>query len=208
VAKVEVWPAVHAERKALATDLDGIDDDAWATATLCRGWTVRDVVAHMTATARMTGPSFFPKLVASGLSFSKLQTKGITAQRGNSPADTLAHFKDCIELTTGPPGPDETSLGEVIVHAEDIRRPLGITHSYPPADVIRVADFYTGSNLIIGSKTRVSGLTLEANDADWRHGAGPMVTGPILSLVMAMTGRKAVLDDLTGEGVAALRDRS
>jgi hypothetical protein len=98
-------------------------------------------------------------------------------------------------------------LGEVIVHSEDIRRPLGISHSYPPDQVVRVADFYKGSNLLIGSKKRISGLMLEATDVDWRHGIGPAVKGPMLSLVMAMTGRKAVLDDLSGEGVSTLRAR-
>ena len=71
-----------------------------------------------------------------------------------------------------------------------------------------VADFYKGSNLLIGSKNRIAGLTLRATDADWTHGAGPEVSGPVLSLVMAMTGRKAAIDDLAGEGVATLRSRS
>jgi uncharacterized protein (TIGR03083 family) len=208
MAKADVWPDVHAERKALVADLDGLDTDAWATRSLCEDWTVRDVVAHMTATAKMTGARFFPKLIASGFSFNKMQGKNLAAELGTSPADTLAQFKECIELSTGPPGPAETSLGEVVVHSEDIRRPLGIPHSYPPDEVVRVADFYKGSNLIIGGKNRISGLRLEANDVDWGHGDGPVVSGPMLSLVMAMTGRKTVLDDLTGEGVATLRTRT
>ena len=90
-----------------------------------------------------------------------------------------------------PPGPTDTWLGEAIVHAEDIRRPLGIEHQYPTEAVVRVADFYKGSNLLIGSKNRIADLTLRATDTDWSHGTGPEVSGPILSLVMAMTGRKA-----------------
>ena len=96
----------------------------------------------------------------------------------------------------------------MIVHSEDIRRALGIQHEYPTDAVVTVADFYKGSNLLIGSKRRISGLTLRATDAEWRHGTGPEVSGPILSLVMAMTGRKVADDDLTGEGVATLRSRS
>jgi hypothetical protein len=45
-------------------------------------------------------------------------------------------------------------------------------------------------------------------DAEWSHGTGPEVSGPILALVMAMTGRKAALDDLSGEGVSTLRSRA
>jgi hypothetical protein len=73
--------------------------------------------------------------------------------------------------------------------------------------VVRVADFYKNSNLILGTKTRIAGLSLAATDTDWRHGTGPTVSGPMLSLLMAMTGRKAALDDLSGDGVATLRTR-
>jgi hypothetical protein len=73
---------------------------------------------------------------------------------------------------------------------------------------VRAADFYKGSNLLIGSKRRIEGLTLRATDTTWSHGTGPEVSGPILSLVMAMTGRKQPLDDLTGDGLATLRSRA
>jgi hypothetical protein len=82
------------------------------------------------------------------------------------------------------------------VHAEDIRRPLGITHTYPVAALSRVAAFYRGSNLLIGGKNRVAGLTLHATDTDWTAGTGPHVNGPILALVHATTGRAAALDHL------------
>jgi hypothetical protein len=73
--------------------------------------------------------------------------------------------------------------------------------------VVRLADFYKGSNLVVGTKRRIEGLTLRATDADWSHGSGPEVAGPIMPLVMAMTGRKVALDNLTGEGVDTLRTR-
>jgi uncharacterized protein (TIGR03083 family) len=203
----DVWPAIHAERKALAADLDGLAANEWDTASLCEGWTVRDVVAHMTAATKLNGPKFFGRLVGSGFSFERVQNKGIAAERGSSPADTLARFKAQIDSTGRPPGPVETMLGETIVHPEDIRRALGIRHTYPTDTVVQVADFFKGSNLIIGTKKRIAGLTLRATDADWNHGDGPAVEGPILDLLLAMTGRTAALDSLSGEGVSTLRSR-
>ena len=202
---MDTWPVIHAERKALAEDLRGRKADDWATASLCSPWTVRDVLAHLTSAATMTPPVFFGRLAASGFSFDKLQEKGVAGQRGNSPADTLAHFEAIVTSVKHPPGPADTWLGETIVHAEDIRSPLGSEHKYPTEAVVQVADFYKASNLLIGSKRRVGGVMLRATDADWSHGTGPEVSGPILSLVMAMTGRQAPLDDLTGDGVATLR---
>ncbi len=207
MATTDIWPVIHAERKALVTDLQPLRDDQWSAASLCGLWTVRDVTAHMTATAKITPAAFFAKLLASGFSFERLQAKDISAEKGATPADTLARFEAVVPSVKHPPGPADTMLGETVIHAEDIRRPLGIRHDYPVDAVVRVADFCKRSNLIIGSKRRITGLRLRATDADWSHGSGPEVSGPVLSLVLAMTGRKAALDDLHGDGVATLRDR-
>ncbi|HEY2577471.1 MAG TPA: maleylpyruvate isomerase family mycothiol-dependent enzyme [Streptosporangiaceae bacterium] len=205
---MDTWPTIHAERKALADDLGGLGPDQWSTRSLCDAWTVREVLAHMTATAKMTPPVFFTKMLTSGFSFARLQAKDIAAEQGESPADGLARFTGIVTSAKHPPGPTDTMLGETLVHSEDIRRSLGIHHEYPVEAAVRVADFFKGSNLIIGAKRRIDGLTLRATDADWTHGTGPEVSGPIMMLVMAMTGRKPVLDELSGEGVATLRSRS
>jgi uncharacterized protein (TIGR03083 family) len=207
MAKADVWPTIHGERKALAADLDGLADDKWASTSLCAEWTVRDVLAHMTATARLSPPQFFAKMIASGFSLKRVQAKDIAALKGASPTETLAHFKAEVNSTKHPPGPVDSWLGETIVHSEDIRRALGIKHEYPTEAAVQVADFYKGSNLIIGAKKRIAGLKLRATDADWSHGDGPELSGPVVSLVLAMTGRKAALDDLSGDGVATLRSR-
>jgi uncharacterized protein (TIGR03083 family) len=206
--KTDIWPVIHSERKALAADLQALDDAQWQAASLCSHWTVRDVTAHMTATAKITPPAFFAKLAVSGFSLERLQDKDITVEKGTSPADTLARFDAVVNSEKHPPGPLDSWLGEAILHAEDIRRPLAIQHEYPKDAVVRLADFYKGSNLVVGTKRRIEGLTLRATDADWYHGSGPEVSGPIMPLVMAMTGRKTALDDLTGDGVATLRTRT
>ena len=208
MARLDIWPVIQSERGALVTDLQGVADDQWSTPSLCTGWTVRDVLAHMTGTAKITPPSFATKMVASGFSFAKLQAKDISRERGSSPAETLTRFEAVVPSRKHPPGPSDTMLAETIIHAEDIREALGIDHVYPTEAVVQVADFYKGSNLIVGTKRRIAGLTLRATDTDWSHGTGPEVAGPIIALVMAMTGRKAALDDLTGEGVAGLRQAS
>jgi uncharacterized protein (TIGR03083 family) len=177
VVSTDVWGIIHAERRALAADLQALTDPQWAAPSLCTNWTVRDVLAHMAATARMTPPQFVGNFVMSGFNLASMQSKGIEAEKGRSPAETLARFTTLVSSSNHPPGPTDTWLGEVIVHSEDIRRALGIKHAYP-------------------------------TDADWSHGDGPEVAGPIVSLVMAMTGRAAATDDLAGDGVAPLRSRS
>ena len=201
------WDVIHAERDALAADLTDIEAAQWDTPSMCTQWTVRQALGHMTATAKMTPPQFFVSMAKAGFNFGKMSDAGVARETAGSPADALAAFRGVSQSTSHPPGPVDTWLGETIIHAEDIRRPLGITHEYPTDAVVRVADFYKGSNLIVGAKKRVAGLRLRASDADWSTGEGPEVSGPVLALVLAMTGRAPALDDLTGAGVADLRSR-
>jgi uncharacterized protein (TIGR03083 family) len=203
----DIWPVVHAERRALAADLAALSPEQWRTPSLCTGWSVHDVLAHMVATAKETPPAFFAGMVRSGFRIARLTETRIAEERSGGPAATLAAFRAVETATSAPPGPKLSWLGEALVHAEDIRRPLGISHEYPVASVIAVTEFYAGSNVLIGGKRRVSGLTLQATDADWSHGSGPLVAGPARALMLATTGRQAALDDLSGPGVELLRSR-
>jgi uncharacterized protein (TIGR03083 family) len=206
--KSSPWPVIHAEREALIADLRNLDESAWATRSLCDQWTVREVLGHMTATAKKTPPKFFASMAGAGFNFGKMAAGDVRKETAGTAAEGLAEFSRVQGSTSHPPGPVETWLGETIVHSEDIRRPLAISHKYPTDAVIRVADSYKGSNLIIGAKNRIAGLTLRATDAEWVHGSGAEVSGPVLSLLLAMTGRAAALDELAGDGVETLRSRS
>lgn len=203
----DIWPTIHAERRALADDLAGLDNAQWQTQSLCTEWTVHDVLAHQLSAAHMTPPKFFVKFAAAGFNFDKFAAKEVARQGAGGPAATLAAFRAAFDRTSAPPGPKTTWLGEAIVHGEDIRRPLGIAHTYPMDAVTRTIAFYADSNAIIGGRNRVAGLTLTATDADFSIGSGPEVSGPALALLLAASGRKSALDELTGPGVDELRHR-
>jgi uncharacterized protein (TIGR03083 family) len=201
----DIWATVGPERVALASDLDRIDEAAWSTPSLCPGWTVRDVLAHMTALARMTPPRFFAKLIVCGFSPGRLQARDISFEKGSNVEETLARFRSVCSRRNGLPGQAKILVGETLVHAEDIRRPLGIRHEYPLPALVAVADLYKGSNTIVGTERRIAGLSLQASDCDWSTGSGPAVSGPMLSLLMAMAGRNDGFHDLGGEGLARLK---
>ena len=199
---------IRTERAGLVDALDKLPEADWDKPSLCTGWTVREVVGHMIATATMTPPKFVGKLIGSGFDFQKLTRRDIDANTtGRTDAELVDRLRSRIDARTAPPGPAASWLGETIVHGEDIRRPLGLRRDYPTDTTTRVADFYKRSNLVIGAKRRIAGLALEATDTEWSHGDGPEVRGPILALLLVMSGRRAALDDLTGEGVEQLRSR-
>jgi len=203
----EIWTTIAAERKALADDLTDLTPAQWDLKSLCTEWTVRDVVAHLSATASMNPPKFFVGMAKAGFNFGKFANGELAKHRGPDPAATLGEFRGLQNSTSAPPGPKVSWLGEVVIHGADIRRPLGIPHSYPTDTVRQVIDFYQGSNLLSGAKKRVAGLALHATDDDWQHGQGELVEGPLLSLLLAMTGRGAACQDLSGPGVPSLRGR-
>jgi uncharacterized protein (TIGR03083 family) len=202
-----IWPTIHAEREALAADLDDLTPDQWATQSLCSQWSVHDVLAHQLSAAKMTPPRFVSRFASAGFNFDKFASKQVAVEGAGGPAATLAAFRAAESRTTAPPGPKDTWLGEAFVHGEDIRRPLGIVRDYPLPVVARALRFYAGSDTIIGGKSRMAGLTFRATDVDFSVGSGPLVAGPAISLLLAATGRKSALDELSGEGVETLRQR-
>lgn len=203
-----VWPTIHAERGALADQLDELTDEQWAAPTMCGEWTVHQVLAHLVTAANMNPPKFFARMAGAGFNFNRYAQREVDRDSAGGPKATLAAFRTAQFRTSAPPGPKETWLGEAFVHGEDIRRALGIKHTYPPDQVVRAIDSYAKSDLIIGGKSRMAGLTWRAVDTEWSHGSGPLVEGPAISLLVASSGRKAALDDLAGPGVEILRDRA
>ena len=194
------------ELAALVEDLSGLDPHQWRMTTLCAGWDVEEVVAHLGAAATTTRWGWIRSMVAAKFDPDVHNRRRLEQFRGADPQDTLERFRHvgpiALPVVSSPAG-----LGEVIVHGEDIRRPLGLRHVPDPAGLVAVARDFATRNFAVNSKTLVQGLALRATDADFREGSGPEVRGPLLSLVMVMAGRRAFLPDLSGDGAAELAGR-
>ena len=201
------WPLIHAERAALAADLAGLAGEQWATPSLCAGLTVREVLAHLTAGASLNSVRWLAGVIRCRFDFDKQVAMRLAEQLGATPAETMDRFRSVLTNTTKPPLPTLAMLGETIVHAQDIRLPLGIRHDYPIETLTRVAEYYQGSDLPVLTKTRIRDLRLTATDGPFSTGSGPLVSGTTLALIMAMAGRRAYCDALQGDGAATLRER-
>ncbi|MGE3285768.1 MAG: maleylpyruvate isomerase family mycothiol-dependent enzyme [Pseudonocardia sp.] len=204
----DIWPVVHAERAALIADLETLTPEQWATPSLCEGWDVHDVLAHLVDVARTTRLGFVLAMARARFDFDRQNADGLAAHRGATPTDTLAAFRAVRTWTATPPAPLETRLGEAFVHGEDIRRPLGLRGSYPTPYVVRSLALQVRTDeLWGGGKQRVAGVTLQATDAEYRHGDGPVVEGPALALLLVTCGRSVALDELSGPGLERLAAR-
>ncbi|WP_228182362.1 maleylpyruvate isomerase family mycothiol-dependent enzyme [Streptomyces anulatus] len=204
-AKREVWRMVHAERAALVDDLARLDAGQWDAPSLCAGWTVRDVAAHLVDTARTTRIGFVAGLVRARFDFDRQNARGVERERGASPEETLGRLRRVVSRTTTPPAPLDTRLVEEVVHGEDIRRAVGLVRSYPQEAVVRALRLQARTPVSFGgAKEKVASVRLTATDADLSIGAGPEVTGPALSLLLAVSGRRAALGELDGPGLSVL----
>ncbi len=201
----DVWPIVHAERAALIRHLEHLDAVRWEEPSLCEGWTVHDVAAHLVDTARTTRLGFVAGLAVARFDFHRQNARGVQRHRGASPQETLERLRRAASRRSTPPAPLDSRLVEEVVHGEDIRRPLGITHSYSQEAVLRSLRLQARTpGALGGARELVSGVRLSATDADVSIGDGPEVTGPALSLLLAVSGRRVAVDDLDGPGVSAL----
>ncbi len=203
----DVWDLVHAERHALIAFLEGIDDALWDTPSLCAGWRVRDVVAHQISTAQVTRIGFLRSMALARFDFDRDNRNGVGRELGPAAA-MLDRFRAVADRTSGPPAPLDTRLVEVVVHGEDIRRPLGAVGDYPAEAVERALRLQARTSTGMGgAKQHLTGLRLRATDADVTLGEGPEVAGPLLALLLAISGRTVALDELDGDGLAVLADR-
>jgi uncharacterized protein (TIGR03083 family) len=206
---IGIWSLVHAERAALAADLADLTGAQWATPSLCAGLTVREVLAHLIAGVSLNPVRWLAGVIRCRFDFDKQVAMRLAEQLGTTPAETIDRFRSVLTSTTKPPVPTAAMLGETIVHARDIRLPLGIRHDYPIGTLTRLAEYYQGSDLPVLTRTRIKGLRLVATDGPFTTGSGPLVSGATLALIMAMAGRGAAsCDELQGDGAATLRQRS
>ncbi|HEX3459452.1 MAG TPA: maleylpyruvate isomerase family mycothiol-dependent enzyme [Acidimicrobiales bacterium] len=204
----ETWRYIHAERAEMVETLSSLTAEQWATPSLCTGWSVQDATGHILAAAEQTPLNFYKELISAGFKFDVFTDRAAKRLGQVGPDELVRRLQSRTTTTNHPPAPVMAMLGEIIVHGEDVRRPLGLQHRAPEAALVAVADSYKKSNLLIGAKRRIAGLKLRATDCDWVHGDGPEISGPMISLIMVMTGRGGVDNDLTGEGLAVLASRA
>lgn len=202
-----LWALVHAERAALAEDLSALTAQRWRHGTLCPQWDVEQVLAHLTAAASLNQWQWLRSMVGARFRPDVHNQRRLAEHLGKTPTETLSRFRAVIGSTTAPSGHTPAYLGEVVVHAQDIRWPLQLPRTPSVEALTPVADFFAQRNFTVASRTHVAGLHLRADDGPFASGSGPLVTGPTLALVMSMAGRMPYLEQLGGPGVPILRSR-
>ena len=206
----QVWQAIDAQRADLCDLLADLGDDQWRQPSLCAGWTVRDVAAHLTL--QQLGPG--------GVLGQMVKWRGgidrTTAHvaRVRAAALTTEQIVAEIRATIGSRRHIFVVtylevLCDILVHSQDIAIPLG-----RPLDMRADAAAVAASRALamrwpppLPSVKKMAGFRLTATDTSWSTGDGPTVSGPMAALLLVCCGRLAALPQLTGDGAAELTTR-
>jgi uncharacterized protein (TIGR03083 family) len=204
VTSTDAMHMARAEREEFVALLEGLTPQQWESPTLCKGWRVRDVVAHVIGYDPL-----------SRLQLMRWMAKGLVTRGGSNAVEVAAYAAKSPEeltelmrryvvprgITAGFGG--RIALTDGMIHQQDIRRPLGIPRTIPAEPLQIALDFALTAPRLLGA-WQARGVRLVATDLDWSHGNGAEVKGSGEALLMAMAGRAAALDDLDGPGKAKL----
>ena len=205
--KQVAWDLLGAEQVDFVDLLRGLGADQWATPSLCSGWDVRDVAVHA-ACGRKSVPEALRLWASVGFgSPHKVNAQELETHRDMACEDVVAWMASSIKHKSASDSLNQ--LRGLMIHQQDIRRPLAIPRTIPAERVIAVLDHGLTrlGDLNLGTRKRAAGLKLVATDIDWSHGEGPAVRGTAEAILMALAGRKAALSELTGDAVEQLSAR-
>lgn len=205
----DLRPLIHAERRAMVARLRLVTDDQWLMPSLCEGWSIHDVAAHLVSPFVVSRGELF-RTVLRTRSIAKAmddRTRSIASRW--TPGQVVDLLEQNADVDFHPPGlPFHAPFTDIVAHNCDIRWALGDDHDDwgDPARLRPILEFLAGPRARVGfvPPGRIKGLRLVATDIGWQHGEGPVAEGPALSVVMAMLGRTVGAADLRGEGVPAL----
>jgi len=203
----KTWTMIHAERVAVADMIEGLSAEQWDRPSLCAGWTVGFMAGHILNAAEQTPGNFLAGMVSNGMRFNRYMDRATRARAGMPQQEIVERLRRRTTTTNKPPAPAMAMLGEIVVHGEDIRQPLGLQRDVPTDALNACLSMFASTSFPVGGKRRIAGLRLVATDTGWSHGDGPEVAGPAASMLLAMTGRAAGVERLSGDGVATLAER-
>jgi uncharacterized protein (TIGR03083 family) len=191
--------AVAAQRRELAILFGGLDVEAWDHPTLCAGWRVRHVVAHMTMPLRYSKRQFIAEMIKAGGNFGKMADRCARRDGAARPDELLTAFRENERNPWKPPGGGlAAALTHDVIHGQDITVALGAEHPVPEERLRIVLETITTPKSLKHFRVDFDGVELRAVDIDWSFGSGTLLSGSALDLALVLCGRKLPAGRLRG----------
>jgi uncharacterized protein (TIGR03083 family) len=202
----EIWRAVHEQRASLADLLETLTDAQWRCPSLCVGWTVRDVAAHVVSSADAGIGEVLIAMVRARGNFNRAMLLEARRRSARPTDQIIADYRRLDGSRRHPPGTTTFDpLVDVLVHTQDIARPLDLDHPMPPPLAAAAATYVWSRGFPYSPRKRLGGFRFTATDVEWTVGDGPTVQGPMAAILLLLAGRTVGVPELTGDGAGALR---
>lgn len=200
--------AITAERLSLCALLEDLDVDDWREQSLCEQWTIHDVVAHLSLATRETLRGMIVGMIKARGDWERMNAEQAIAHARNCPPLQLVQqLRDSAGSSRRAPMSNPVDpLIDILVHGQDIARPLRREHAMDPERVKPALTYAVESRWYEGKK-RFAGLRLAPTDDDWTIGSGEEIFGTAGDLLLVAVGRPVGLEDLSGPGVDILEQR-
>jgi uncharacterized protein (TIGR03083 family) len=207
--KTELRRQFSDEQERFVEMLRAFDPETWTTPSLCEGWNVRDVVLHTAWHIHLSPIEVLKSVPDTFRSRGKIaKFNGLLWEHNaRRSTDSLTRW------LASPAQVNQNNLGELIVHQQDIRRPLGLLRTIPSDRLSWILSYCStplgGGFRGLGSSSYQlgQGISFTATDIAWTSGSGPEVRGPGEAILMAINGRPQALEDLDGTGVDLIKRR-
>jgi uncharacterized protein (TIGR03083 family) len=198
-----VWRCTATARAALAELLRELEPAEWEHPSLCAGWTVRHVAAHVISSPQAGTRDVLRAVVRARGRFDRAMDQEARRWAARPVERILADYAEHGGSRRHPPGTSyRDPLVDVLVHTQDIAIPLGRRVPTDPAAAALAAERVWTMSFPFRARSRFAGLRFVATDTEWSAGHGSPVTGPIEAILLTLTGRRAAVDRLSGEGAA------
>jgi uncharacterized protein (TIGR03083 family) len=203
----EVWQAIDAERASMADLLDTLSAEEWEAPSLCEGWRVRDVAAHLTLAHMPLGLALGSAVRARGNPTRMIHDSAV--RRARLPVEQYSVLlRSMIGSRKKVPTVSHLEpLLDILVHGQDIVIPLGRTRAMPAEAAATAASRVWPNLWPFRAERKLRGFRLVATDQRWEAGEGELVEGPMSAILLLLTGRTAALPQLSGPGLPALEAR-
>ena len=205
----EGWAHIGRQRAAVADELATLGPEEWRAASLCRGWTVRDVGAHLSIAPTITMGETMAAVVRARGSFDRMIHDTAVERAGTRSDEQIVQDLRAVATSRrlAPTTMWRDPLLDIVVHAQDLLRPLGRSVDTPVEASREAADWAWRRGFPFLPAQRLRGVRLVASDTEWSRGDGEQVCGPVAALALLSTGRRVGSEELSGPGVSVLEER-
>lgn len=187
---MDLQPLVGDCYRRLADTLEHAGPDAWDRPSLCDGWRVREVVAHVTMPARFSPERYGAELAAVQGDFQALSDTVAARDSADPIAEQLEHLRSPVLAAWQPPGGGAVgALNHAVVHSLDITNAIGRPPALDPVAARAILDSLTAGGVAARFGVDVSAYRLEATDLGWAWGDGHPVTATSAELISLLSHR-------------------